>query len=307
MAATSPFARRAGAWAGEELSRPERLRIGGLAGYVGLVTLVFAQPLAGLLIHAIENDLHSHIPLVPFVAGYLLYLQRKPRVAAYRSSIGGTLIAAAIGCVAIVARVALHESLSANDGLAVTTLAYVSFVLAGGFLFLGAERMASAAFPIAFLFFMVPLPDAAVRWLEQASAVASTEAAALFFGMTGTPILRHGAVLTLPGIVLEVARECSGIRSSWVLFITGLVASRMFLTSPWRRVVLVAFVIPLGIVRNGFRILVIGLLGVHVGPHMLDSMIHHSGGPIFFVLSLVPLLFLAWWLRRQEHRQDEPA
>ena len=103
---------------------------------------------------------------------------------------------------------------------------------------------------------------------------------------TGTPLLREGTVFTLPAIVLEVAEECSGIRSTWVLFITSVVASQMFLTSPWRRLVLVAFVIPLGILRNGFRILTIALLCVKVGPHMVDSVIHHRGGPIFFALSL---------------------
>ena len=74
----------------------------------------------------------------------------------------------------------------------------------------------------------------------------------------------------------------------------------MFLKSPWRRLVLVAFVIPLGIVRNGVRILTIGLLCVHVGPHMIDSFIHHRGGPIFFVLSLGPLFLLLTWLRRRD-------
>ena len=121
-----------------------------------------------------------------------------------------------------------------------------------------------------------------------------------FFRATGTPVLRDGVIFQLPTIVIEVARECSGIRSSWVLFITSLVASHMLLTSTWRRVVLVAFVIPLGIVRNGFRILVIGLLCVHIGPHMIDSVIHHRGGPIFFALSLIPLFLLLIWLRRSE-------
>ena len=125
-------------------------------------------------------------------------------------------------------------------------LAYVSFVAAGGFLFLGSKWMAAAAFPVAFLIFMVPLPDAAVNWLETASVLASADVAALFFKMTGTPLLRDGTVFALPGIVLKVAQECSGIRSSWVLFITSLVASHLFLESPWRRIVLVAFVIPLG-------------------------------------------------------------
>jgi exosortase/archaeosortase family protein len=151
---------------------------------------------------------------------------------------------------------------------------------------------------------MVPLPDAAADWLEKASVVASAEAAALFFGLTGTPLVRHGTVFELPGIVLRVGQECSGIRSSWVLFITSLLASHMFLKSPWRRLVLVAFVIPLGILRNGFRILVIGLLCVHVGPEMIDSPIHHRGGPIFFALSLVPLFLVAWWLWRGEQKRQ---
>jgi exosortase/archaeosortase family protein len=119
--------------------------------------------------------------------------------------------------------------------------------------------------------------------------------------------VRHGTVFELPGIVLRVAQECSGIRSSWVLFISSLIAAKMFLRSPWRRALLVAFVIPLGIVRNGFRIMVIGLLCVNIGPHMVHSDIHRRGGPLFFALSLLPLSLLVWWLRRREQRSGLPG
>jgi exosortase len=186
-------------------------------------------------------------------------------------------------------------------------LAFASFVAAGGFLFLGSKWMAAAAFPVAFLIFMVPMPDAGVDWLEKASMLASAEVAALFFNVAGTAMVRHGTVFELPGIVLQVAQECSGIRSSWILFITSLLASHVLLRTRWRRIVLVAFVIPLGILRNGFRILVIGSLCVHVGPHMIDSPIHHQGGPFFFALSLVPLSLLLWWLRRHELRLSPPG
>ena len=54
-------------------------------------------------------------------------------------------------------------------------------------------------------------------------------------------------------------------------------------------------------------VFVIGLLCVHVGPHMVDSMIHRQGGPFFFVLSLFPLFLLLWWLRRQEQRLNLPG
>jgi exosortase C (VPDSG-CTERM-specific) len=202
---------------------------------------------------------------------------------------------------AVAARLAWAADLTVNDAHALTALAYVSLLAAGIFLFLGSSWAAATAFPMSFLLFMVPLPDAIVDWLEKASMAASADAADLYFSLAGTAVVRHETVFELPGIVLRVAQECSGIRSSWVLFISSLLASHLFLRTRWRRIVLVAFVVPLGILRNGFRILVIGLLCVHVGPYMIDSSIHHQGGPLFFALSLIPLFLLLWWLRRQEH------
>jgi exosortase C (VPDSG-CTERM-specific) len=266
------------------------------------LTLLFAQPLTRLMLYAARSDLHSHILLVPFITGYLLYIQRGRLAASYRSSVAGTAALGGIGIAALAAGIAWRGNLSINDDLALMALAFVSLVAAGGFLFLGSKWMAAAAFPVAFLIFMVPLPDAAVNWLERASVLGSTEAAALFFSVSATPVFRHGTVFELPGIIIQVAQECSGIRSSWVLFITSLLASHLFLRTWWRRIVLVAFVIPLGILRNGFRILVIGLLCVKIGPHMINSGIHRRGGPLFFALSLIPLYLLLWWLRRQERR-----
>jgi exosortase C (VPDSG-CTERM-specific) len=290
-----------------DLRRPVRRRIGGCVAFIVLLTLLFISPLTRLMLYAAHSDLHSYIPLVPLISGYLLYVQRRPLLATYRTSIAGTVTGGGIGIVALTAGIGWRGSVSVNDELALMALAFVSFVAAGGFLFLGAKRMAATAFPVAFLIFMVPLPDAAVDWLETASTLASAEAAAPFFALAGTPLARNGTVFELPGIVLQVGQECSGIHSSWVLFITSLLASHLFLKTSWRKIMLVAFVIPLGILRNGFRILVIGLLCVHVGPHMIDSVVHRQGGPFFFALSLVPLFLLLWWLRHKEQRVNLPG
>ena len=276
-------------------------------GFVAGVTLLFIRPLAALAVYAYNHDLHSHILLVPFIAAYLLYTGRASLPAPGRRSVAGTVVLAGVGITAAAAGIAWGGSVSVNDDLALMTLAFVSLVAAGGFLFLGRAWMAAAAFPFAFLIFMVPLPDAAANWLEKASALASAEAAALYFTAAGTTLVRHGTVFELPGIVLEVGQECSGIRSSWVLFITSVLASHLFLRKWGSRLALVAFVIPLGILRNGFRVFVIGLLCVYIGPHMIDSVIHHRGGPLFFALSLVPLFLLAWWLRRRERRTNLPG
>ena len=81
----------------------------------------------------------------------------------------------------------------------------------------------------------------------------------------------------------------------------------MFLRSPWKRAVLTLAVIPLAIIRNGFRILTISWLCVHVGPEMIDSPIHHRGGPIFFILSLIPFFALLFLLRRHGAKTPRDA
>jgi len=266
----------------------------------GLIA-AFAGVLVSLAVHAAGSQLHSHILLIPFVAVYLIYIRRQQLPNEYNSSPGWATAAALLGLTALITACApgvLGQRLSHNDYLAVMTSSFICLLAAGGFFFLGRKWMSAAAFPFAFLIFMVPMPDAMADALETASKLASAGAANVFFNIAGTPVFREGTVFQLPNITIQVAQECSGIRSSWVLFITSLLASNLFLKSTWRRAVLVCFVLPLGIVRNGFRVWAIGVLCVYLGPQMIHSIIHHRGGPIFFALSLIPLFLVLWWLRR---------
>jgi exosortase C (VPDSG-CTERM-specific) len=187
-----------------------------------------------------------------------------------------------------------------GDYLTLTTFSLVSLLASGGFAFLGKDWMRAATFPLFFLILVIPMPSTMSDALETASKLGSAEMANLFFNAAGTPVLRDGNVFYLPGMAIEVAQECSGIRSSWVLLITSLLTANRFLKSTWRRVLLVGFVIPLGLIRNGFRIFVIGTLCIHYGPQMLHSVIHRRGGPLFFLLSLFPLFLLLFSLRRGE-------
>jgi exosortase len=114
------------------------------------------------------------------------------------------------------------------------------------------------------------------------------------------PVYQDGLMFRLPGFNLEVATECSGIRSSLMLFIMSLLTGYLFLRKPWNRTVLALAVIPLALLRNGFRIFIIGQLCVRVGPDMINSPIHRHGGPLFFILALIPLLLLLICLRKSE-------
>jgi exosortase C (VPDSG-CTERM-specific) len=270
---------------------------------------VFAGPLLSLIHYAATSDLHSYTLLVPFVSAYLLYGRRDQLPKHYASDVPLGILFLVAGLAVLVFGHSLDlvgRAFSVNRQIVLLTLSFLCCLAGGGFFFLGRRWMRAAAFPLTYLIFMVPMPDAMADALETASKYASAEVANLLFHLSGTPFLRAGLVFQLPNITIEVAQACSGIRSSWVLFMTSILAANLFLKTPWRRFALVALVIPLAILRNGFRILVIGLLCVNMGPQMIDSLIHRRGGPIFFILSLIPFFVVLWWLRRGDVRTRQP-
>ena len=270
---------------------------------------VFARHLLKLISYAAGSQLHSYVLLVPFVSAYLLYLRRDQLPKKHSTDLLLALVSLTIGLGLFACTQSLEvgaRTPAINTRIVLLTLSFLCCVVAGGFFFFGGGWMRSAAFPLAYLIFMVPMPDAMADALETASKFASAEVANLLFHLSGVPFLRAGLVFQLPNITIEVAQECSGIRSTWVLLMTSILAANLFLNTRWRRFALVAFVIPLAILRNGFRILVIGLLCVNVGPQMIHSLIHRRGGPVFFVLALIPFLLVLWWLRRGDVETRQP-
>jgi exosortase len=150
---------------------------------------------------------------------------------------------------------------------------------------------------------MVPLPQRIMDGFEVFFQHASAFAAAIMIKTSGLPAMQDGLFFFLPGLAIEVAQECSGIRSTLVLLITSLIAGYLLLRRPRDRAILAVAIIPLAILRNGFRIFSLAWLSVEVNPNVIDSALHHRGGPIFFALSLIPLFLLLLLLRKLERKR----
>ena len=278
-------------------------RVYAVLAFLIALTTAFGASLWELFSTCYRSDLNSYIVLIPAAALYLLWLERERLPRTYQPAIGLAMLPLLIGAAALLTvfwpQIWRHP-LGINDRLALITTAYVCFLWSGTLLILGRQWMGAAAFPMFFLVFLIPLPEVVVECLENGLRAASVETADLLFAATGMPALRTGNVFQLPNISIEVAEECSGIHSSWILLITSLVAAHMFLSRRLSKAALVVAVIPLGILRNGFRIMVIGWLCVRFGPDMINTPIHRRGGPLFFALSLIPFGLVLWLLRRRE-------
>jgi len=282
-------------------SVPPRLAVFSIA--VAALLACFHRPLLDLARFSFGHDLYSYILLIPPVSLYLMWLVRKERRMGGAPAARLALLPLALGLGLLVVYWAGRRAgrqFEPTDYLAVMTLSLWSFIAASCCIFLGARTLRAIAFPLVFLLFASPLPASAYRAFESFLQHASATTAYGFFWAAFTPVWQDGLLLHLPGIGVEVAPECSGIRSTLVLFITSALAAHLFLRGPWRRAVLICAVLPLALLRNGFRIFIIGELCVHVGPQMINSPIHRHGGPLFFGLSLIPFLWLLRRLRRSE-------
>lgn len=274
---------------------------------MGGLLAVFGWPLVELFRYAYRSDVYSYILLMPFLAAYLVWQKRRQLAASpvSRSGLWPVFAALAAGLLGgySIAR-SQGWQISENDSLSIITLAFVCSLVAVCLYVGGAGVTRLLAFPLTMLaLFLPPAPDVVRDGITVFLQHASAEVAYVFLLVSGTPVLREGLVFHLGSIGMEVAEECSGIRSSLVLVITSLLAGYWFLRTPWKRAVLAFAVIPLGVIRNAFRIFTLAMLCEHIDPEMIHSAIHKRGGPVFFALSLVPLFALLWWLRRGERSQ----
>jgi exosortase len=277
-----------------------------LAIYLAACAALFLNPLRELLRLSLTSDTYSPIIVIPLIAISMIYMERK----AILQKTGGTSrFAAAFFSIGVLLYALTRQfglSISADGSLALAILGFLFLVWSGFSWVFGSRAFRAGLFPLLFLLLMVPLPASAIDrfivWLQWGSA----EVTSWIFHATGTPVIRNGLFFTLPSVSIEIAKECSGIRSATALLITCLAAGYLLLRLPWTRAVFLFATVPVLILKNGIRITTLTLLAIHVDPGFLDGRLHHQGGVVFFAVGLLMLLPVLWWLQRIERNRFCP-
>jgi exosortase len=245
---------------------------------------------------AFHDDRYLQVLIAPFLAAFLIFWNRKaifPQ-ARYSLAAGLPLIAAA----------ALLGIVFRSRSLPLTIFAVTVMVLSGFLVCFGATSFRAALYPLGCLVLMIPYPAA---WMDRVAAslqYGSADVSYLLLRVTGVPIFRHDLVFSLPGLDFQVAPECSGIHSSLALLMVSLIAAYLCLQSGWSRAALILLTVPIALVKNAARIVVIAILGAYVDRIYIDGPLHHKyGGLVFsvlgailFVLALVGLQHLERWV-----------
>ncbi len=267
------------------------------AASVALCLFFLWRGVRALVVYSMVRESSSHLVLIPFISLTLIYLERRTIFQTVRTG-------ALPGLGAIVCGMGMYWTMARADGAQYLSLLALSIVLilAGSFLLCyGSKAAASAAFPLLFLLLMVPMSDSFLGRTIHLLQEGSTAIAYGLFRVLGVPVLREGFLLYLPKVTIEVATECSGIRSSMALLITCLLSAHLFLRTYWKMALFVALAFPLAIVKNGIRITTLTLLSMYVDPGFLSGRLHRDGGIVFFLLALAILAPILLLLQKAEN------
>ena len=266
---------------------------------------IFWRPLWILTNLSLNRDEYSHVLLIPLISVLLIYWRKAEIFKAPASISAVGLLPMALGLAFY--GIAKHFGMSSPLEVApLFSLSIVGFVVACAGVFLliyGWSAFRAALFPIGFLLLLVPAPGFVLEKIVYFLQQGSSSVAALILTGLGVPFFRDGFFFQLPGVAIEVARECSGIRSSTALLITIILASQLFLRSNWRKLVFCILILPVSIIKNGLRIASLSTLSVYVSRVFLFGWPHHSGGFIFFFFGLAIL----WAALRLLQLGDGPA
>jgi len=121
----------------------------------------------------------------------------------------------------------------------------------------GLQVAQAIAFPLAFLFFAVPVGEFLLPQLMSWTA----DFTVLALQATGIPVFREGNQFTIPSGSWSVVEACSGVRYLIASFMVGSLFAYLNYRSPRRRLIFAALSLAVPIVANWIRAYLIVLLG----------------------------------------------
>ncbi len=225
------------------------------------------------------ND-NTHGILVPIISLYLIWENRHAiKLKKVQSSY--------IGLVILILGLALYVLGLAGRIVVISRVAFVTSLLGLVFYNFGRKIFFSLAFPLLFLFFMVPIPVAIENIVSFRLQLWVTQISSAVLSALSISVLREGNILHFANCSLEVAEACSGIRSLTAYIMLGCLFGYMMQGSYVKRSMMVFIAVPLAFLMNLVRVVGTGLLANRFGPDVALGFLHEFSGIAIFLAGFV--------------------
>ena len=280
-----------------EITLAQELKLSKISNIVKIVIIVFLFVIAYYSVfvdlngkYSRTDSYYSHGYLIPFVSAFIIWHKRdklKNMIVVPCQAglwmLGGGLLLYLFASWWFVNFVAASSMIIVLWGLSL-------------YLF-GKKITRELVFPLAFLSFMIPLPQIAIIhitfWLKLFAAAMATE----LVNLMGIVAVVKGAFIALPNTTLEVDNACSGLRSLIALLALGTAYAYFLRVSLPKKYVFFLASIPIATIANLLRIIILILISYVYGPtgnafKRTDT----TTGFLVFVFALIGLNIVGKWV-----------
>lgn len=255
---------------------------------------LYHQTMAAMVGIWLRSDTFAHAILVPPITLWLVWRLRH-RVASVVPRPQPALLAA----LAVVALGWLVGDLAGVNAL--TQLMLTALLVLAVPAVLGWAVARELAFPLAFLFFMVPIGEFMMPKMMDWTADFTVAALQL----SGIPVYREGLQFVIPSGNWSVVEACSGVRYLIASFMVGTLFAYLNYRSTKRRLVFCLVAIAVPIVANWVRAYIIVMLGHLSGNTIAVGVDHLVYGWVFFGIVIGLMFFIgARWTEPDGDRND---
>jgi exosortase len=280
-----------------------------------------------------NDENYSHGLLIPFVIGYILWLERErfARVSTTHAALWGA-VGVGVSLLALWAGVAGAE-------LFVQRLSLVLMITSVVIYFWGFRLMRLVAVPLSLLLLSIPIPQIVFNRIAFPLQLFASRCAVAAMAFFNIPVLRQGNIIELMPLgasepkKLAVVEACSGIRSLMTLVTLAVVYA--YFTKPrvaqtsvcdvtgeksqtevcatdklkfvvhvlksftfWRSLILVLAAVPIAILTNALRVSGTGVLAHYYGTRVADGFFHSFSGWVIYIAAAALLFATGWVLDR---------
>ena len=233
------------------------------------------------------TDEQGHGPIILALSVWLLYTKRHELAAAPVRPLP------VFGWFLLVFALLLYALGRSQDIIMFAITSQILLLIACLLIFKGAHALRLAWFPLFFMLFMVPLPEALVAAVTAPLKLAVSAVASNLLYYIGYPVGRSGVTMTVGPYQLLVADACAGLNSMFTLEALGMLyMNLMRYTNPARNIALALLLIPTAFVANIVRVCILVLVTYHFGDEAGQGFVHGFAGMVLFIVALGLMLVL---------------
>ena len=150
-------------------------------------------------------------------------------------------------------------------------------------------------FPLIYLLFVFPPPDTLFTMLTQPLKIFVSQTAVSLLGLLGYPVAGSGVTIQIGQYQMLVAAACAGLNSLLSLTALGLFYTYLRHKSELAyMVVLVCFILPIAVLANLVRVILLLLITYYFGEAAGQGFFHELAGLTMFTVALLTIFAIDW-------------